>query len=148
MVHAGVNDTQAGSGATDASRQGRAGLSIGTTSVLVDAIATKEVDLDHEVLSCPGPFTDRYLVFAENGLGGKPLEHVLSNVVHTGGFDTLDEVLDRVPAGSGGVLFLPWLRGSMAPANDQHMRGGYRSEEHTSELQSLMRISYAVFCLK
>src|SRR3546814_3997197 len=26
--------------------------------------------------------------------------------------------------------------------------GGSRSEEHTSELQSLMRISYAVFCLK
>src|SRR3546814_7526324 len=28
------------------------------------------------------------------------------------------------------------------------IRGGKRSEEHTSELQSLMRISYAVFCLK
>src|SRR3546814_4393089 len=27
-------------------------------------------------------------------------------------------------------------------------RHDYRSEEHTSELQSLMRISYAVFCLK
>src|SRR3546814_1853157 len=27
-------------------------------------------------------------------------------------------------------------------------RDGVRSEEHTSELQSLMRISYAVFCLK
>src|SRR3546814_2040954 len=27
-------------------------------------------------------------------------------------------------------------------------RVGRRSEEHTSELQSLMRISYAVFCLK
>src|SRR3546814_10056469 len=26
--------------------------------------------------------------------------------------------------------------------------GGDRSEEHTSELQALMRISYAVFCLK
>src|SRR3546814_7872959 len=26
--------------------------------------------------------------------------------------------------------------------------GKWRSEEHTSELQSLMRISYAVFCLK
>src|SRR3546814_4672007 len=37
-----------------------------------------------------------------------------------------------------------WLVGyewSSNPAND-------RSEEHTSELQSLMRISYAVFCLK
>src|SRR3546814_10202507 len=28
------------------------------------------------------------------------------------------------------------------------VRGGPRSEEHTSDLQSLMRISYAVFCLK
>src|SRR3546814_3309913 len=28
------------------------------------------------------------------------------------------------------------------------MHHGNRSEEHTSELQSLMRISYAVFCLK
>src|SRR3546814_2049810 len=30
----------------------------------------------------------------------------------------------------------------------QRERSGTRSEEHTSELQSLMRISYAVFCLK
>src|SRR3546814_10452921 len=29
-----------------------------------------------------------------------------------------------------------------------HASGYLRSEEHTSELQSLMRISYAVFCLK
>src|SRR3546814_10825516 len=37
-------------------------------------------------------------------------------------------------------------------AGDVHRSGaavpGRRSEEHTSELQSLMRISYAVFCLK
>src|SRR3546814_1387975 len=30
----------------------------------------------------------------------------------------------------------------------EHEVGDKRSEEHTSELQSLMRISYAVFCLK
>src|SRR3546814_7211536 len=29
----------------------------------------------------------------------------------------------------------------------RHFAGNRRSEEHTSELQSLMRISYAVFCL-
>src|SRR3546814_10845260 len=38
---------------------------------------------------------------------------------------------------------MPCLFAVMGPAA-QHMR----SEEHTSELQSLMRISYAVFCLK
>src|SRR3546814_5133654 len=31
---------------------------------------------------------------------------------------------------------------------EEPVRGRKRSEEHTSELQSLMRISYAVFCLK
>src|SRR3546814_4326660 len=33
-------------------------------------------------------------------------------------------------------------------ADDRHRAVEIRSEEHTSELQSLMRISYAVFCLK
>src|SRR3546814_2027300 len=32
--------------------------------------------------------------------------------------------------------------------NNDHAHVDRRSEEHTSELQSLMRISYAVFCLK
>src|SRR3546814_10736387 len=35
-----------------------------------------------------------------------------------------------------------------APRDRQGSGGRSRSEEHTSELQSLMRISYAVFCLK
>src|SRR3546814_10454473 len=35
------------------------------------------------------------------------------------------------------------------PSRETHLSGpSERSEEHTSELQSLMRISYAVFCLK
>src|SRR3546814_8175920 len=33
-------------------------------------------------------------------------------------------------------------------AGDEQVLDEHRSEEHTSELQSLMRISYAVFCLK
>src|SRR3546814_9444300 len=37
-----------------------------------------------------------------------------------------------------------WMQSSQGAARTL---GGLRSEEHTSELQSLMRISYAVFCL-
>src|SRR3546814_10254807 len=37
---------------------------------------------------------------------------------------------------------------SFAISGRLHGRPSGRSEEHTSELQSLMRISYAVFCLK
>src|SRR3546814_7857056 len=42
-------------------------------------------------------------------------------------------------AGKRAVVDLPWIG---------EWPFGARSEEHTSELQSLMRISYAVFCLK
>src|SRR3546814_3320743 len=37
---------------------------------------------------------------------------------------------------------------ALDPANGVFPAQSGRSEEHTSELQSLMRISYAVFCLK
>src|SRR3546814_1639634 len=60
---------------------------------------------------------------------------------------------------------IPHARGFQARGHDPQLRrhaprtfrarrlgprapGSARSEEHTSELQSLMRISYAVFCLK
>src|SRR3546814_4486841 len=42
------------------------------------------------------------------------------------------------------VLFSPIYRRLLRGGVDRNSR----SEEHTSELQSLMRISYAVFCLK
>src|SRR3546814_8087076 len=48
-------------------------------------------------------------------------------------------------------VYTEWRPGpfSIGAAYYQALHGGYgRSEEHTSELQSLMRIAYAVFCLK
>src|SRR3546814_2054027 len=46
------------------------------------------------------------------------------------------------------VLDLGYLTGGLDWQADYVGRLDGRSEEHTSELQSLMRISYAVFCLK
>src|SRR3546814_4054125 len=51
------------------------------------------------------------------------------------------------------IMFLPrgWLTPVLPPTDESTCASkvvGNRSEEHTSELQSLMRISYAVFCLK
>src|SRR3546814_7434206 len=58
------------------------------------------------------------------------------------------------PATSASTILAFILHSPCCPAADASTRGaapvpcaGHRSEEHTSELQSLMRISYAVFCL-
>src|SRR3546814_4712394 len=63
-------------------------------------------------------------------------------------------VLHRLDAGGGVQGRLPVLVVIGAAIGEQVVRPlhgdgvGSRSEEHTSELQSLMRNSYAVFCLK
>src|SRR3546814_4195180 len=58
-----------------------------------------------------------------------------------------EHLADEIVANCGvEVAFTPK---ELRVANELSDRIGYvRSEEHTSELQSLMRISYAVFCLK
>src|SRR3546814_4556489 len=55
---------------------------------------------------------------------GGPVEQAIAQITGIGG-----GAVERVAGGGGEIAF-------------------QRSEEHTSELQSLMRISYAVFCLK
>src|SRR3546814_4372806 len=50
----------------------------------------------------------------------------------------------------GNLEKYPYTQSSVNPlwGLEDDLRDNIRSEEHTSELQSLMRISYAVFCLK
>src|SRR3546814_3474434 len=101
---------------------------------------------------------NRLLGASANGRGnphelaqrGLALKQVLSLIVAQrrpsyflrSGRDDLEALTDsylRLLAGSG--VINPGLR-------DAALNARLRSEEHTSELQSLMRISYAVFCLK
>src|SRR3546814_6393236 len=78
--------------------------------------------------------------FSNHGIVNPPVYHA-STVL----FPTLDALLNRrkgqtstVEYGRRGTPTIFALQDAMTA----------RSEEHTSELQSLMRISYAVFCLK
>src|SRR3546814_7886214 len=56
--------------------------------------------------------------------------------------------LDWVLDGNNESLITPAMQEAAEAAEDAIVSGEVRSEEHTSELQSLMRISYAVLCLK
>src|SRR3546814_6600951 len=72
-----------------------------------------------------------------------------------------EALLDRIDRFSetAELRFAPSTSFAIPPSRGRGLRLGFasldedeadraRSEEHTSELQSLMRISYAVFCLK
>src|SRR3546814_1023671 len=52
-----------------------------------------------------------------------------------------------LPAGMRTITAIPTIAHTAVKRNPGQYSGFMRSEEHTSELQSLMRISYAVICL-
>src|SRR3546814_3540599 len=71
----------------------------------------------------------------------RPIEHGADIVVHS-----LTKFLGGHGNSIGGAIIdsgrFDWAKSDKYPTMSQ------RSEEHTSEIQSLMRITYAVFCLK
>src|SRR3546814_10093865 len=84
-----------------------------------------------------------YKGFLKEHQVAKPIVAAVEGSCYAGGMEILQSFDVRV-AGEGAQLAVSEVQRSLFP-----MAGStIRSEEHTSELQSLMRISYAVFCLK
>src|SRR3546814_2463949 len=118
----------------------------------IDAIvgdaATAEALKPYYHYFCKRPgFSDDYLqVFNRANVtlvdtAGKGVERVTTDGLVV---DGRDYALDCIIYATGFDFMTSYTRESGLTVTG---RGG-RSEEHTSELQSLMRISYAVFCLK
>src|SRR3546814_1355102 len=74
----------------------------------------------------------------------------LVQVDHAAHARVVQQLGNRVRQAAGADVVAPQDRVAVAErdAAVDHFLAAARSEEHTSELQSLMRISYAVFCLK
>jgi xylulokinase len=135
QVVTGLNDTQSGGMGTAAFAGGHAAISIGSTSVMIAHVPFKRTDIRHAILSAPSPVPGKYFVMAENGIGGGTLEHFLEALVYprdafgalaaTDRFERLQPAIEAARPGSGGVLFLPWLGGALAPAADDLVRGGF-----------------------
>src|SRR3546814_8986384 len=81
------------------------------------------------------------------GADGYCVAEIVFNTAMTGYQEILTD-----PSYSGQIVTLTYPHIGNTGINDEDVESSRihaaRSEEHTSELQSLMRISYAVFCLK
>ncbi len=135
-VIAGISDTNAsliGSGAVD---NFDTIIYIGTTLYLTCHIPFKKTDLSHFMTSIPSALDSKYYLLGEQGAGGRCIEYFLKNIVYpddgfgTGekpdtAYDRFNEAAGEAPPGSNGLIFLPWLNGSIVPKEDPHMRGGF-----------------------
>jgi xylulokinase len=135
LVFPGINDTLAGGIGTYAFSGDHVGIAMGTTSVIVTHVPFKKTDIRNSIVSMPSPIDGQYFVMGEIGIGGRALEYFLENLVFASDafadhsledkFAALHDAVEGTPPGSDGVLFLPWLSGSIAPAEDGRVRGGF-----------------------
>ncbi|MDP7040107.1 MAG: FGGY-family carbohydrate kinase [Myxococcota bacterium] len=135
LVLPGINDTQAGGMGTGAFSGSHGGISIGTSSVLVTHADFKRTSVRYSLATMPSPVDNKNFVMAECGVGGKALEHFLEGLVFADDafgcaqtpdpFVALHQAIAKVEPGANGLLYFPWLNGSMSPAEDGKVRGGF-----------------------
>ncbi len=67
--------------------------------------------------------------------GGAALKWLRDNILEMGSFDEMNVCASKVPAGSEGLLFLPYLNGERTPHNDANAKAVYLglSLKHTKE---------------
>ena len=142
-VFAGGGDASligVGAGATTV---GSTHVYVGTSGWVSTVADRRIVDARTMMATVPGADPGRYSYFGEQETSGKCLEWVRDHLAldEVGVYleaterphgpeqesasliDYLTRVITDVPAGSGGVLFAPWLHGSRSPFEDPNVRG-------------------------
>ena len=115
----------------------------GTSGWVSTVIDKSVVDTSSMIAAVVGVQNGRYNYFAELETAGKCLEWVKDHLaldeigiylekkhvaesketVYTSLYDYLSKVINETPAGSGGVVFTPWLHGNRCPFEDPFSRG-------------------------
>ena len=129
-----------GAGATEL---GDTHVYLGTSGWVSTVVDRSMVDTSARIAAIVGAQSGKYNYFTELETAGKCLEWVKDHLaldeiniylekidvvqskesVYTSLYDYMSEVIDSIPAGSGGVIFTPWLHGNRCPFEDPNARG-------------------------
>jgi len=134
-VVAGAIDNTAAAIGSGAVENNALHLYIGTSSWMSAHVPFKRTDVFASLASLPCAIPGRYLLTALQATAGGNLTFLRDNILYHQDellqeaavpdiFKYLDRMAARVPAGSHGVLYTPWIWGERAPVEDRSLRAG------------------------
>jgi xylulokinase len=111
-------------------------LYIGTSSWIAEHVPFKKTDPLSALASVPCAVPHRYLLIALQATAGGNLTFLRDNILYHQDellqeekvpdvFKLMDRMAERVPAGSNGVLYTPWIWGERAPVDERTLRAGF-----------------------
>lgn len=149
-VIAGTPDVFSAAIGSGAVHDGEVHLYLGTSSWLSCHVSFKKSDLLHNMASVPSAIPGHYLLLNEQECAGNCLNYLRDNLIYpddelsTGGrptdaYQRFDAIVEQTAAGSGQVIFLPWLYGERTPIDDPLVRGGFFNQSLRTTRAQLVR---------
>lgn len=150
QVIAGTPDVHSAAVGSGAVKDYEGHLYIGTSSWLVSHVPFKKTDLFHNMATLPSALPGRYMIANEQETTGACLNFVKNNLLYHKDalsqqdapkdfYKITDTIVDKVKAGSEGVIFLPWLYGERSPVDDHYARGGFYNLSLNNNREHMLR---------
>jgi xylulokinase len=125
-------------------------LYIGTSSWIAAHVPFKRTDIGSSLASVPCALPDRYLLTALQATAGGNLNFLRDNILYHEDellheanvpdvFKIMDQIAARVPAGSHGVIYTPWIWGERAPIEDRNLRAGLYNISLNNNREDIIR---------
>ncbi len=125
-----IHSAAIGSGAV---RDFEGHLYIGSSSWITCHVPFKKTDLFHNIASLPSAIPERYFIANEQEAAGACLNFLRDNILYHPDqvlnesklpdvYKIFDEIAQNTSAGSGGVIFTPWLYGERTPIENDSVR--------------------------
>jgi xylulokinase len=157
-VISGTPDTHSAAIGSGAVKDFEPHLYIGTSSWLICHAPWKKTDIFHQMGTIPAGIPGKYLLVNEQETTGACLNFIKNNIFYyqdelqtenapADFYQRMDRVVEKVPAGSNGVIFTPWLNGERSPVDDHHARGGfYNLSLSTNRTHMLRAVFEGIAC--
>ncbi|GGF89596.1 xylulose kinase [Paenibacillus albidus] len=124
-VFAGGADNACGALGAGILGEGRTMCSIGTSGVVLSYESNKELNLEGKVHFFNHGEKDAYYIMGVTLAAGHSLTWFKETFAAEKNFDELLQGIGAIPAGSGGLLFTPYISGERTPHPDANIRGSF-----------------------
>ena len=151
-VIVGTPDVQSAAIGSGAVNDFESHLCLGTSSWLTCHVPFKKTDIRHNLATLPSAIPGKYFVANEQETAGACLNFLKNNIWCGDGrltdghqadmWAVLDEVAEKVPAGSNKVIFTPWLYGERTPVEDAFVRSCFFNQSLQTTREDLIRSVY------
>lgn len=149
-VVAGAIDVTAAAVGSGAVEDFAAHLCIGTSSWIAAHMPVKKTDVGSSVASVPCAIPGKYLMIIMQTTAGGSLSFLKDKILYHQDellqeaqapdvYKIFDRIAARVPAGSSGVIFTPWLYGERSPVDDPYVRGALFNLSLSTSREDIIR---------